>query len=153
MIGPGPGPPYNGAAATTASAGPGRSRSARRALEPVAVTGRRAPSTGFGFGRSGRREPYGHPEPGTAGGTRRKAVSTAGPAVTTGADIECESIAALEPDLIVGVDVPYLAKTYRKLSAVAPTAVTSFSDGASWSTYPGATAQFVSRTGQLARLG
>ncbi|MFJ5269793.1 ABC transporter substrate-binding protein [Streptomyces sp. NPDC088358] len=51
--------------------------------------------------------------------------------MTTGADIDYERIAALKPDLIVGVDVPHLAKAYRKLSAIAPTAFTSFSDGAS----------------------
>ncbi|GAA5080366.1 ABC transporter substrate-binding protein [Streptomyces similanensis] len=46
--------------------------------------------------------------------------------VSTGADLDYERIAALKPDLIVGVDVPYLSKAYRRLSAIAPTAFASF---------------------------
>ncbi|MCS0605558.1 ABC transporter substrate-binding protein [Streptomyces sp. LP11] len=72
--------------------------------------------------------------------------------VTNGADIDYERIAALKPDLIVGVDVPYLSKAYRKLSAIAPTAFASFDESASWTAYPDATARFVNRTAQLTRL-
>nr|WP_145487392.1 MULTISPECIES: ABC transporter substrate-binding protein [Streptomyces] len=72
--------------------------------------------------------------------------------VTTGADVDYEKIAALKPDLIVGVDVPYLSKAYKKLSAIAPTAFASFSESSSWSAYPQATAGFVNGTAQLARL-
>ncbi|MYU02644.1 ABC transporter substrate-binding protein [Streptomyces sp. SID8366] len=72
--------------------------------------------------------------------------------VTTGADIDYEKIAALKPDLIVGVDVPYLSKAYKRLSAIAPTAFASFDESSSWSTYPQATATFVNGTAQLARL-
>ncbi|MFJ9376538.1 ABC transporter substrate-binding protein [Streptomyces sp. NPDC101455] len=74
------------------------------------------------------------------------------PKVTTGADIDYEEIAKLRPDLIVGVDVPYLSKAYKKLSAIAPTTFAPFKDTASWSAYPDATAQFVNRTSQLAAL-
>ncbi|MFJ8059199.1 ABC transporter substrate-binding protein [Streptomyces sp. NPDC096142] len=74
------------------------------------------------------------------------------PKVTTGADIDYEEIAKLRPDLIVGVDVPYLSKAYAKLSAIAPTAFASFKDTATWSVYPDATAEFVNRTTQLAAL-
>ncbi|MEU6478576.1 ABC transporter substrate-binding protein [Streptomyces sp. NPDC047017] len=72
--------------------------------------------------------------------------------VTTGADIDYEKIAALKPDLIVGVDVPYLSKAYQKLSAIAPTAFTSFRDNSTWTEFPEATARFVNRTTQLAAL-
>ncbi|MER8118500.1 ABC transporter substrate-binding protein [Streptomyces sp. NPDC094031] len=72
--------------------------------------------------------------------------------VTTGADIDYEKIAALKPDLIVGVDVPYLSKAYKRLSAIAPTAFASFDESSSWSAYPQATATFVNGTAQLARL-
>ncbi|MEU5792649.1 ABC transporter substrate-binding protein [Streptomyces sp. NPDC047813] len=72
--------------------------------------------------------------------------------VTTGADIDYEKIAALKPDLIVGVDVPYLSKAYKRLSAIAPTAFASFDESSSWSAYPQATATFVNGTAQLTRL-
>lgn len=72
--------------------------------------------------------------------------------VTTGADIDYEKIASLGPDLIVGVDVPYLSKAYKKLSAIAPTVFASFDDKADWSAYPRATAEFVNRTARLAAL-
>ncbi|MFJ2158510.1 ABC transporter substrate-binding protein [Streptomyces sp. NPDC087856] len=74
------------------------------------------------------------------------------PKVTTGADIDYEEIAKLRPDLIVGVDVPYLSKAYKKLSAIAPTTFAPFKDTATWSAYPDATAEFVNRTTQLAAL-
>ncbi|MFK0138522.1 ABC transporter substrate-binding protein [Streptomyces murinus] len=72
--------------------------------------------------------------------------------VTTGADIDYEKIAALKPDLIVGVDVPYLSKAYKRLSAIAPTTFAPFSETSSWSAYPQATAGFVNGTAQLTRL-
>ncbi|MEU4085033.1 ABC transporter substrate-binding protein [Streptomyces aureus] len=72
--------------------------------------------------------------------------------VTTGADIDYEKIASLKPDLIVGVDVPYLSKAYKKLSAIAPTAFSSFNDNSGWTEFPDATATFVNRTAQLAKL-
>lgn len=72
--------------------------------------------------------------------------------VSTGADLDYERIAALKPDLIVGVDVPYLSKAYQRLSAIAPTAFASFRESDSWTAYPDATASFVNRTAQLARL-
>ncbi|WP_018570024.1 MULTISPECIES: ABC transporter substrate-binding protein [unclassified Streptomyces] len=72
--------------------------------------------------------------------------------VTTGADLDYEKIASLKPDLIVGVDVPYLSKAYKRLSAIAPTAFASFKETAAWSAYPDATARFVNRTTQLDRL-
>ncbi|MEW2164830.1 ABC transporter substrate-binding protein [Streptomyces sp. NPDC007084] len=72
--------------------------------------------------------------------------------VTTGADIDYEKIASLKPDLIVGVDVPYLSKAYEKLSAIAPTAFSSFGENSGWTEFPDATAAFVNRTARLATL-
>ncbi|MER7971065.1 ABC transporter substrate-binding protein [Streptomyces sp. NPDC096080] len=72
--------------------------------------------------------------------------------VTSGADIDYEKIASLKPDLIVGVDVPYLSKAYKSLSAIAPTTFAAFDDTATWAEYPDATARFVRRETQLADL-
>lgn len=72
--------------------------------------------------------------------------------VTSGADIDYEKIASLKPDLIVGVDVPYLSKAYKNLSAIAPTAFAAFSSTSTWSEYPDATARFVNRETRLAAL-
>ncbi|MEU9971427.1 ABC transporter substrate-binding protein [Streptomyces sp. NPDC051014] len=72
--------------------------------------------------------------------------------VTTGADLDYEKIASLKPDLIVGVDVPYLSKAYAKLSAIAPTAFASFDETADWTKYPDDTARFVNRPTQLNAL-
>ncbi|MFJ6539852.1 ABC transporter substrate-binding protein [Streptomyces sp. NPDC091385] len=74
------------------------------------------------------------------------------PKVTTGADIDYEKIAALKPDLIVGVDVPYLSKAYQRLSAIAPTAFAAFDEKADWAAYPAETARFTGRTAQLGAL-
>ncbi|MFJ2513055.1 ABC transporter substrate-binding protein [Streptomyces griseoviridis] len=72
--------------------------------------------------------------------------------VTSGADIDYEKIASLKPDLIVGVDVPYLSKAYKSLSAIAPTTFAAFDDTSTWTEYPDATARFVDRGTQLAAL-
>jgi iron complex transport system substrate-binding protein len=72
--------------------------------------------------------------------------------VTSGADIDFEKIAALKPDLIVGVDVPYLDSAYAKLSAIAPTAFVAWDNTKPWSNYPQATADFVNRDAALAKL-
>lgn len=72
--------------------------------------------------------------------------------VTSGAEIDFEKIAALKPDLIVGVAVPYLDKAYEKLSAIAPTAFVKWDDTKPWTSYPDATADFVNRPDQLAQL-
>ncbi|WP_328685746.1 ABC transporter substrate-binding protein [Streptomyces sp. NBC_00343] len=77
----------------------------------------------------------------TAHGKRWKAT----PKVTTGADIDYEEIAKLRPDLIVGVDVPYLSKAYEKLSAIAPTTFAPLKDTATWSAYPDAAARYDDR--------
>ncbi|MFJ3826273.1 ABC transporter substrate-binding protein [Streptomyces nodosus] len=74
------------------------------------------------------------------------------PKVASGAELDYEKIAELRPDLIVGVDVPYLSKAYKKLSAIAPTAFAPFSETAGWTAYPDATARFVNRTTQMAAL-
>lgn len=70
--------------------------------------------------------------------------------VTSGANVDLEAIAALKPDLIVGVDVPYLDKLYKQLSQIAPTAFAKFTDD--WTTYPQATAGFVNNPTALASL-
>ncbi|MFJ2608578.1 ABC transporter substrate-binding protein [Streptomyces sp. NPDC091279] len=72
--------------------------------------------------------------------------------VTSGADIDYEKIASLKPDLIVGVDVPYLSKAYKNLAAIAPTAFASYSETSTWTRFPDATARFVNREAQLAAL-
>ncbi|MEU6497251.1 ABC transporter substrate-binding protein [Streptomyces sp. NPDC046984] len=74
------------------------------------------------------------------------------PKATTGAELDYEKIAELKPDLIVGVDVPYLSKAYEQLSAIAPTALAPFNEAADWTAYPDATARFVNRTAQMATL-
>jgi iron complex transport system substrate-binding protein len=72
--------------------------------------------------------------------------------VAEGAEVDLEKIAALKPDLIVGVDVPYLKKLYPKLKQIAPTAFAAFDDDSTWHDYPAATAAFVDREKQLATL-
>ncbi|WP_223691941.1 ABC transporter substrate-binding protein [Leifsonia poae] len=72
------------------------------------------------------------------------------PKISNGADLNLEQIAALKPDLIVGVDVPYLAKLYPKLKAIAPTAFAPFGTG--WSEYATATAKFVNEPAALNTL-
>lgn len=72
--------------------------------------------------------------------------------VATGATINYEKIAELKPDLIVGVDVPYLDADYKKLSAIAPTVLAPFDQTGNWSSYPAATADYVGRDTQLAAL-
>ncbi|WP_025156793.1 ABC transporter substrate-binding protein [Leifsonia aquatica] len=62
--------------------------------------------------------------------------------VTDAGTIDFEKIAALKPDLIVGVDVPYLKDAYAKLSAIAPTAFAPFDDDSTWQDYPKYTADF-----------
>lgn len=66
--------------------------------------------------------------------------------------IDFEKIAALKPDLIVGVDVPYLKDAYAKLKAIAPTAFAPFDEAASWQDYPDYTADFVGAGAKLAEL-
>lgn len=72
--------------------------------------------------------------------------------IAQGATIDYEKIAALKPDLIVGVDVPYLDKAYAKLKAIAPTAFAPFDENASWQVYPKYTADFVNAGTELAAL-
>lgn len=72
--------------------------------------------------------------------------------VVTGGTVDYEKIAALKPDLIVGVDVPYLKDAYKKLSAIAPTAFAPFSETATWQDYPKYTADFVGADAKLATL-
>jgi iron complex transport system substrate-binding protein len=80
--------------------------------------------------------------------TRWKAV----PKIATGATIDFEKIASLKPDLIVGVNVPYLEKDYAKLSAIAPTVFAPFNSKTTWQTYPTYTAKFVNKQAQLTSL-
>lgn len=70
--------------------------------------------------------------------------------ISSGADVDLEQIAALKPDLIVGVDVPYLTKLYPKLEAIAPTAFAAF-DG-KWTTPAIATADFINDDAALTKL-
>jgi hypothetical protein len=72
------------------------------------------------------------------------------PKISNGADLDLEKIAALKPDLIVSVDVPYLAKLYSKLTAIALTALAPFADD--WLAYAPATADFVNEPKALAEL-
>lgn len=72
--------------------------------------------------------------------------------VAQGATIDYEKIAALKPDLIVGVDVPYLDKAYAKLKAIAPTVFAPFDESASWKAYPEYTADFVNADDKLDAL-
>ncbi len=69
-----------------------------------------------------------------------------------GATLNFEKIAAMKPDLIVGVDVPYLDEVYDQLAAIAPTAFVPFDNTASWTNYAEGTADFVNRDDQLATL-
>lgn len=70
------------------------------------------------------------------------------PKITDGQEIDFEKIANLKPDLIVGVDVPYLQKAYDKLSAIAPTVFTPFGADKTWQDYPKYTADFVNAEDQ-----
>ncbi len=72
--------------------------------------------------------------------------------VTSSATVDFEKIAALKPDLIVGVDVPYLKADYAKLSAIAPTAFAAFGDDSTWQDYPKATAKYVGAESALTDL-
>jgi iron complex transport system substrate-binding protein len=63
--------------------------------------------------------------------------------VAKGADVDFEKIASLKPDLIVGVDVPYLDKDYDKLTAIAPTVFAPFSETSTWEDYPKSIGGFV----------
>jgi iron complex transport system substrate-binding protein len=72
--------------------------------------------------------------------------------VAKGATVDFEKIAALKPDLIVGVDVPYLKQDYAKLSAIAPTVLAPFDDGQTWQNYPTYTADYVGADAKLAAL-
>jgi iron complex transport system substrate-binding protein len=72
--------------------------------------------------------------------------------VAQGGTIDFEKLAALQPDVIVGVDVPYLSADYEKLSAIAPTVLAPFDDDSSWQDYPAFTADAVNRTAQLDEL-
>ena len=74
------------------------------------------------------------------------------PKIATGATIDFEKIAALKPDLIVGVNVPYLEKDYAKLSAIAPTVFAPFTAKTTWETYPTYTASFVNEQTRLTAL-
>ncbi len=62
--------------------------------------------------------------------------------ITQGGTVDIEKIAALKPDLIVGVDVPYLKDAYAKLSAIAPTVFAPFSESDTFLEYPKYTAEF-----------
>ncbi|GAA4170696.1 ABC transporter substrate-binding protein [Gryllotalpicola koreensis] len=72
--------------------------------------------------------------------------------VAQGATIDFEKIAALKPDLIVGVDVPYLKQDYAKLSAIAPTVLAPFGGDETWQDYPKFTAEYVGAGTELAAL-
>ncbi len=74
------------------------------------------------------------------------------PKVAQGATIDYEKIASLRPDLIVGVDVPYLDKAYAKLKAIAPTVFAPFSETSTWQDYPKAVATFVDDTAGYQKL-
>ncbi|RLP77944.1 hypothetical protein D9V32_01020 [Mycetocola tolaasinivorans] len=72
--------------------------------------------------------------------------------IVKGGTVNFEKIAALKPDLIVGVDVPYLKDAYAKLAAIAPTVYAPFDENSSWSTYPEYTADFVNAPAKFTEL-
>jgi iron complex transport system substrate-binding protein len=63
--------------------------------------------------------------------------------IATSDAIDFEKIASLKPDLIVGVDVPYLDKDYAKLKAIAPTVFAPFSETSTWEDYPKTVGTFI----------
>lgn len=72
--------------------------------------------------------------------------------VVQGGKVQIERIAALKPDLVVGVAVPYLDQVYSKLRAVTPTAFAPFDTDLGWQAYPRYTADFVDRRAGLKTL-
>jgi iron complex transport system substrate-binding protein len=64
-------------------------------------------------------------------------------------EINVEEVAALEPDLIVGVDYEYNTDYYAKLSTIAPTVITP---ATGWREISHTTAEAVDRLAQLAEL-
>jgi iron complex transport system substrate-binding protein len=49
-------------------------------------------------------------------------------------EVNFEAVTAVEPDLILGGDVPHLSESYDQLSAIAPTVLLSWEGTASWRT-------------------
>ncbi|WP_187976300.1 ABC transporter substrate-binding protein [Mycetocola sp. JXN-3] len=72
--------------------------------------------------------------------------------VVQGGKVNLEKIAALKPDLIIGVDVPYLRDVYPKLEAIAPTVFAPFDEKSTWATYPAYTADYINAEPKLTEL-
>lgn len=67
-------------------------------------------------------------------------------------EISLEKIAALTPDLILGVDYPYIAKARTKLAAIAPTAIFTWDSSGDWAEMVRSAATAVGRAGQEGSL-
>jgi iron complex transport system substrate-binding protein len=69
---------------------------------------------------------------------------------TVGGAIQVEKVAALQPDLIIGIDAQ--KPPYDQLKAIAPTVVVSFAGAAPWRTVAQTTATTVGRTAAFTSL-
>jgi len=54
------------------------------------------------------------------------------PKVATFDEVDLEAVATLAPDLILGVDYPYIAKVRTKLAAIAPTVIFPWATSGAW---------------------
>ncbi|MGC4112274.1 MAG: ABC transporter substrate-binding protein [Nocardioides sp.] len=63
-------------------------------------------------------------------------------------EINIEAVAALQPDLILGVNYPYIAKARSKLTSIAPTAVFTWDTSGDWRTMAAAATAAVSHASQ-----
>ena len=77
---------------------------------------------------------------------RYRAKWTKAPDVGSAGEIVVEKVAALEPDLIVGVDYEWNTKPYAQLSKLAPTVI---APATSWQATADTTAEAVGRSAQL----
>jgi iron complex transport system substrate-binding protein len=67
-------------------------------------------------------------------------------------EVNVEAVAALNPDLILGVDYPYIAEVRAKLAAIAPTAIFTWDTSGDWETMATAAATAVGRASKEAAL-
>ncbi len=68
------------------------------------------------------------------------------------ANPDLEKIASLEPDLVVGLAVPFSISAYDKLSGIAPTVLLPWSEPGNWATLSELFADLVGRVRQMAGL-
>src|SRR5882672_6943198 len=67
-------------------------------------------------------------------------------------EIDVEAVAALHPDLIIGLDQPPITAVRTKLAGVAPTAVFSWDNPAEWPKLVASVTTAVGRSGDEAAL-